>query len=250
MVPCCWIYNLVSTEKYIYTISGFRKYICGKGGLGAKPPSLPPPPPPPHKSIWKYQIKWNHFHHMGPEYLFFTIFEAILFLVPLLHIKNQNIFSDKNPAPPPRPISKWSVPYAICEQQRRRSGAVSAQSGQHLCCSLPRQYDISSIYIGNFMTLANFFSWADRFESYLVENPEDRFSRGEAHMGTILFFNLPSKNLKSGGLHSSKKKKKKKMDSRFSRNNGFIMCRWPVVLVFIFSLVCSRQDGVETRAVL
>ena len=22
------------------------------------------------KDIWKYQIKWNHFHHMGPEYFF------------------------------------------------------------------------------------------------------------------------------------------------------------------------------------
>ena len=32
------------------------------------------------------------------------------------------------------------------------------------------------------MTLASFFSWADRFESYLVENPEDRVSRDEAHM--------------------------------------------------------------------
>ena len=62
----------------------------------------------------------------------------------------------------------------------------------YLCCSLPRQYDISSIYIGNFMNLANFFSWGDRFESYLVENPEDRFSRDEAHMGKILLFNLPS----------------------------------------------------------
>ena len=30
-------------------------------------------------------------------------------------------------------------------------------------------------------------------------------------MGKILLFNLPSKNLKSGGLHSSKKKKKKDM---------------------------------------
>ena len=59
------------------------------------------------------------------------------------------------------------------------------------------------------MTLSNFFSWADRFESYLVESPEDRFSRDEAHMGKILSFNLPSQNLKSGGLHSSKKKKKK-----------------------------------------
>ena len=57
---------------------------------------------------------------------------------------------------------------------------------------LPRQYDISSIYIGNFITLASFFSLADRFESYLVENPEDRFSHDEDHMGKILLFNLPS----------------------------------------------------------
>ena len=28
--------------------------------------------------------------------------------------------------------------YAICEQQRRRSTCASAQSDQHLCCSLPR----------------------------------------------------------------------------------------------------------------
>ena len=42
------------------------------------------------------------------------------------------------------------------------------------------------------MTLANFFSWADRFESYLVENSEDMFSRDEAHTGKISLFNLPS----------------------------------------------------------
>ena len=50
------------------------------------------------------------------------------------------------------------------------------------------------------MTLAGFFSSADWFESYLVENPEDRFSRDEAHMEKILLFNLPSQNLKSGGF--------------------------------------------------
>ena len=33
----------------------------------------------------------------------------------------------------------------------------------------------------NFKTLASLCSWADRFESYLVENPEDRFSRDMAH---------------------------------------------------------------------
>ena len=37
-----------------------------------------------------------------------------------------------------------------------------------------------SFYTGNFMTLASFFSWVDQFESYLVENPEDRFSRDKA----------------------------------------------------------------------
>ena len=35
------------------------------------------------------------------------------------------------------------------------------------------------------MTLASFFSWADRFESYLVENPEDRFSCDMAHAITM-----------------------------------------------------------------
>ena len=48
---------------------------------------------------------------MGPEYSFFTNFEAVLFFSTLLepfyffflHIKNQNIFLDKNPAPPPPP---------------------------------------------------------------------------------------------------------------------------------------------------
>ena len=65
----------------------------------------------------------------------------------------------------------------MCEQQRRRSACASVQSDQHLCCSLPRQNNISSFYIGNFMNLV-----ADRFESYLVRNPKDRFSRDEAHV--------------------------------------------------------------------
>ena len=38
------------------------------------------------------------------------------------------------------------------------------------------------------MTLASFFSWADRFESYLIENPGDRFSRDEAHMGIFFLY--------------------------------------------------------------
>ena len=35
--------------------------------------------------------------------------------------------------------------------------------------------------IQNFKTLASFCSWAGRFESYLIANPEDRSSHDEAH---------------------------------------------------------------------
>ena len=40
----------------------------------------------------------------------------------------------------------------------------------------------SFFYIRNFKPLASLYSCAGRFESYLVANPEDRFSRDEAHM--------------------------------------------------------------------
>ena len=50
--------------------------------------------------------------------------------------------------------------YAICEQQRCRSACTSAQSDQRLC------------------------GRAGWFESYLVENSEDRFSLDKAHIVT------------------------------------------------------------------
>ena len=70
---------------------------------------------------------------------------------------------------------KWARPwenvsYAICEQQRRRSACASAQSDQHLCCSLPRQNDNSSLYIRNFKIVAGPCSWAGQFVSCLVGN--------------------------------------------------------------------------------
>ena len=71
--------------------------------------------------------------------------------------------------------------FDLCEQQRHRSACASAQSDQHLCCSLPRKYNISSFYIRNFKPLASFCRCVGWFVSYLVENPEDRFSRDEAH---------------------------------------------------------------------
>ena len=70
---------------------------------------------------------------------------------------------------------------AICEQQRRRSACASAQSDQHLCCSLPRYYNTSSFYIRNFKPLPSFCGC--RFvSSYLAVNPEDRFSPDVAHI--------------------------------------------------------------------
>ena len=65
--------------------------------------------------------------------------------------------------------------YAICEQQRPRSACASAQSVQHLYCSLLRQYNIYTSYIQNLKTLASFCNWAGRFESCLVATPKTGF---------------------------------------------------------------------------
>ena len=83
--------------------------------------------------------------------------------------------------------------FAICEQQRHRSACTSAQSDQHLCCSLPGWNNTSSCYSQNFKTLASIYSWAGTFESYLVENPEDR-----SHDGAQLQAVIP---LRSGSQH-------------------------------------------------
>ena len=72
--------------------------------------------------------------------------------------------------------------FAICEQQRRRSAWASAQSDQHLFYSLPGYYYTSFFYIWNFKPLVVPCGCAGRFESYLVANPEDRFSGEEAHI--------------------------------------------------------------------
>ena len=61
-----------------------------------------------------------------------------------------------------------------------RIRAVDEQSDQRLCCSLLRYYNTYTWSIQNLKNLASLCSWAGQFESYLVENPEDRFSRDEA----------------------------------------------------------------------
>ena len=72
--------------------------------------------------------------------------------------------------------------FAICEQQRCRSACASAQSDQCICCMLPGKYYTSSCYSRSFKTLGSLCSSAGQFESYLVENPEDRFSHDKAHI--------------------------------------------------------------------
>ena len=76
--------------------------------------------------------------------------------------------------------SSWeNLSYAIHEQHRCRSACVSAQSEQRLYYLLSRQYDTYTCYIQTFKSLC---SWASRFESNLLKNPEDRFSRDGAQM--------------------------------------------------------------------
>ena len=60
--------------------------------------------------------------------------------------------------------------------------SLHIQSDQCLYCSLPGQYNTSTCYSRNFKHLANLCSWAGQFESNLVANSEDRFSRDAAYL--------------------------------------------------------------------
>ena len=74
---------------------------------------------------------------------------------------------------------------ARCEQERCWSACASAQSDQHLSCSLPGYYNVSSFYTGNFKPPPSFCSWTGRIESTLFDaqrNPKDRFSRDKAQI--------------------------------------------------------------------
>ena len=70
MVPGCCRYNPVSTENYIYIIYGFRKYICGKGGLGGGGGER-------HLEL---SNKMELFPSYGSRIFCFTIFDDIIFL--------------------------------------------------------------------------------------------------------------------------------------------------------------------------
>ena len=75
--------------------------------------------------------------------------------------------------------------YAICEQQRCRSACAFAQSDQHLCCLLPRLYNMYTCSVQSFKILASFCSWEGWFEFYLVENPWRHIF---AWCGSYMFF--------------------------------------------------------------
>ena len=69
---------------------------------------------------------------MGPEYFFSVFLRPYYFLVPLLshfifslHIKKQNIFLDKNPAPLPdnqmaSPLTQHSIHFSLGRGKERK----------------------------------------------------------------------------------------------------------------------------------
>ena len=72
-------------------------------------------------------------------------------------------------------LSWENLSYAICEQPRCRSACASAQSDQHLYCSLLRWCNTYSCYVQNFKTLASFCSWAGGFVSPGHKPPKTGF---------------------------------------------------------------------------
>ena len=78
----------------------------------------------------------------------------------------------------------------FAKKQRRRPACACAQSDQRLCYSLLRKYHMYTCYWWNFNFLTSLCNWGDKFETRFVGNPEDRFSRVEAHIILCLFFQI------------------------------------------------------------
>ena len=80
-----------------------------------------------------------------------------------------------------------NVSYAICKQQRCRSACASAQSDQHLYCSLLKRYYMYTCYTQSFKILASFCNVFIRchlagLNLTLSKIPDDTFSCDVAHM--------------------------------------------------------------------
>ena len=80
-----------------------------------------------------------------------------------------------------RASTQENLSSGLCEQHRRRPACASAQSDQRLCYSPFGKYYMLTCYRCNFNFLTSLSSWGDCFETRFVGNPEDRFSRDDAH---------------------------------------------------------------------
>ena len=74
--------------------------------------------------------------------------------------------------------------YFICEQQRRRSACTSAQSDQHLCCSLVSNISLDSIVEISRLYLASVAVQAGLCLAW-SETPKDTFCRVVAQMFSV-----------------------------------------------------------------
>ena len=83
-------------------------------------------------------------------------------------------------------LRAWGVDYFHVSHVMRKLVFAICKWQRCLCCLLHRLYNISSFYFRNFRPLAGLCGCAVLFESYLVENPEDRFSRDEAHVFSVM----------------------------------------------------------------
>ena len=71
--------------------------------------------------------------------------------------------------------------FVACKQYRCRPGWASMQFDQCRYYLLSGKYNsLVDLQHRNFTILASLSSWANSFDSYMVGNPEDRFSRCEA----------------------------------------------------------------------
>ena len=90
------------------------------------------------------------------------VFKMLLFMINLSHVMRKPV-------------------YAISEQQRHRSDSASPQSDHRLCCLLLDSI-IPLVSISKILSLYLVSVACGQFVSYLVTNPEDRFSCDEAHL--------------------------------------------------------------------
>ena len=97
------------------------------------------------------------------------------------------------------------------------------------------EYNISSFYIQNFKPLASFCSSAGWFVSYLVANPEDRFSRDKAH--TCMYIQVMSRGF-TIQVYVLYKVGNTKIRNKRNWLYWFKICF--LILIFAFQIFCKQ----------